>query len=237
VPRVSFPVAMLRRYPVKGMGGESLSTLRLDRRGVTGDRWYAVEDGDGRFASGRDGQRTVHRAAVFAYAARTDAGRVLVTGGEGSWRVGDPGLDAELSAAMGTAVTVRAEGEVPHLEAGQVSLVGTASLEWCRHHLGVDADPRRLRPNIVLRTSVPFVEETWVGMVLTLGSTELRVAERIERCPTVDLAQDGVTTTTPFLRALAEERDLCLGVYAMVEHPGEVALGDETSVRRTLRRD
>ena len=38
----------------------------------------------------------------------------------------------------------------PTSDAGQVSLVGTASLDWCREHLGVDADRRRIRPNLVV---------------------------------------------------------------------------------------
>jgi uncharacterized protein YcbX len=36
-------VLELRRYPVKAMGGESLQSVRLDARGLEGDRWFAVE--------------------------------------------------------------------------------------------------------------------------------------------------------------------------------------------------
>ena len=65
---------------------------------------------------------------------------------------------------MGDPVRVLAEGATPHQDDGQVSLVGTASLDWCREHLGVDADRRRIRPNLVVDTSEPFVEETWTGV-------------------------------------------------------------------------
>ena len=172
---------------------------------------------------------------IFGYAARTEHGRVVVTCGEQSWRVGDPELDDELSAVMDARVRVAEEGAVPHQDAGQVSLVGTASLDWCRDHLGIDVDPRRLRPNIVLSTSVPFVEESWVGMALHIGSTELHVVEPIERCRMVDLAQDGVSNAARLLAALEGERDLRLGIYATVEVPGRIAVGDETTVRRVVR--
>ena len=225
-------MAALRRYPVKSMGGEPLPSIELDRRGLSRDRWYAVEDEDGRFASGKSTTRFRRRDAVFGYSAGVEGGRVVVRGAAGTWRVGDPALDEELSRAMGARVRVSAEAAVPHQDAGQVSIVGTASLDWCSHYLGVDADPRRLRPNILVRTSLPFVEETWTGMSLHVGGAVLHVVERIERCRMVDLAQDGMSSATPLLAALAGERDLRLGVYASVETPGRIAVGDEIVVRR-----
>jgi uncharacterized protein YcbX len=146
--------------------------------------------------------------------------------------VGDPALDAELSEAMRTRVAVRPETEVPHHDDGQVSLIGTASLEWCRQHLAVDTDRRRLRPNVVVETLEPFIEETWIGQLVQVGEVQLRVVSRIERCRTVDLAQDGVAERTPLLKALGRSRDVCLGVYADVVGPGSLRIGDEVTAPR-----
>lgn len=219
-------VIELRRYPVKAMGGESLPSVELDERGLSGDRWFAVTGGDGRLACGKDSRRFRRRDKVFEWSARTDEGAVVVAGPAGEWRVGDPALDAVLTEALGDPVRVLAEGDVQHQDGGQVALVGTASLEWCREHLDIDADLRRLRANLVLETSEPFVEESWVGADLCIGAVNLRPVERIQRCRTVDLAQDGVAGTTPFLKALGAERDLCLGVYAEVVSPGVISVGD-----------
>ena len=52
------------------------------------------------------------------------------------------------------------------------------------------------------------------------------MVERVERCRTIDLAQDGVASTTPWLKALGRSRELCVAVYADVVGPGTVALGD-----------
>lgn len=223
---MSESVLGLRRYPVKAMGGEELSSVQVDARGLVGDRWYAVEDADGHFASGKRTRRFRRRDEVFDYAARTEAGGVLVTGPEGEWRVDDPALAATLSTRMGLPVRVLPETAVPHQDAGSVSLVGTATLDWCSERWGIEADPRRLRVNIVVATSEPFIEETWVGRRISMGDVELDVVERIERCRTIDVAQDGVTARGRWLKPLAAERDMCAAIYADVVTPGRIVRDD-----------
>jgi uncharacterized protein YcbX len=225
VPAALRTVAVLRRYPVKAMVGESLDAVTLDPRGLPGDRWYAVEDEDGYFASAKRTPRFRRRDAVFDFAAATIGSEVWVRRGSEQWQVGDPVLDKTLTAALGVPVTVTPERDVPHQDAGQISLVGTASLRWCEDHLGVDADPRRLRANIVVSTGEPFVEESWLGRHLAVEEAELTVVRRIQRCRTVNLAQDGLAAPTRLLTALGATRELCLGVYADVAAPGRIAVG------------
>jgi uncharacterized protein YcbX len=138
-------------------------------------------------------------------------------------------LDAALSDAMGDRVRVLPETTTPHFDAGHVSLVGTASLDWCREHLAVDADRRRIRPNLVVETDEPFVEEAWDAVVI--GGARLTVVERIERCRMVDIAQEGLPPEGRWLTALGETRDLRLGIYLDVATPGVVTVGDEVHVR------
>ena len=216
----------IRRYPVKSMAGESLPSVEVDSRGLAGDRWYAVVDGDGKLSSGKHSSRFRRRDAVFEFAARTTDEGVLVTGRGGAWPAGDGALDAALTDAMGDPVQVLAEHTTPHQDAAQVSLVGTASLDWCREHLGVDADRRRIRPNLVVDTRKPFVEETWSGL-LSIGGARLRTVERIVRCRMIDIAQEGLPPEGRWLKALTESRDLCLGVYLDVVEAGSVRVGDE----------
>jgi uncharacterized protein YcbX len=214
------------RYPVKSMAGESLDTVEVDARGLAGDRWYAVVDGEGKLSSGKHSARFRRRDAVFDYAARTTDDGVRVTGRGGGWTVGDPALDAALSGVMGDPVRVLAEAATPHQDQGEVSLVGTASLDWCREHLGVDADRRRIRPNLVVDTSEPFVEETWTGLV-SVGTARLHFDQRIERCRMIDIAQDGLPPEGGWLKALTDTRELCLGIHLDVVEPGTIRRGDE----------
>lgn len=223
-------VVEIRRYPVKAMGGESLESVDLDARGLPADRWFAVTDGEGRLATGKSSHRFRRFDEVFEYAAAVVDDAVVVSGRAGTWRVGAE-LDRVLSAHLGAPVTVLPERDVPHQDDGQVSLVGTASLDWCREHLGVDADRRRIRPNLLVETTDPFVEETWGGATVCVGGAELRILQRIERCRMIDIAQEGLGPEGGWLKGLGRERDLFLGMYAEVVRPGRIALGDPVEVR------
>jgi uncharacterized protein len=233
-------VLEIRRYPVKSMGGEALDRVDLDARGLVGDRAYAVVDGDGRFAAGKDSRRFRRRDEVFRYGAVTASDGTVRVGREDArrsdrWAAGDAALDEELSGRFGDPVQVLLENGTSHFDARSVSLVGTATLEWCARELGVDADRRRLRTNLIVETAEPFEEEGWVDHEVAIGpvgrSVRLAVVERVERCRTIDLAQDGVPTRTPWLKALGGARELCVAVYADVVAPGSIAVGDTVTVR------
>ena len=222
-------VREIRRFPVKAMGGESLTTVEVETRGLLGDRAYAVVDGDGKLASGKHSKRFRRRDEVFEFAARTTIDGVVVTGRGGQWRAPGEDLDRALSDVMGDPVRVLAEATTQHFDAGHVSLVGSASLDWCRRNLDVDADRRRIRPNLVVETDRPFVEESWAGDV-AVGDVRLRFVERIERCRMIDIAQEGLPRQGRWLKALTQAREMCLGVYLDVVAGGSVTLGDEVRV-------
>jgi len=221
----SYLLHEIRRYPVKAMGGESLESVAVDARGLAGDRAYAVVDADGKLATGKHSQRFRRRDEVFEFAARTTGDGVGVSGRGGTWPVPSGALDAALSEAMGDPVRVLPETTTLYFDAGQVSLVGTASLDWCREHLGVDADRRRIRPNLVVETDQPFVEETWAGVV-EVGDVRLTPVERIERCRMIDIAQEGLPRDGRWLKTLTAAREMSLGVYLDVVQPGTLRVGD-----------
>lgn len=228
---VVFRVRSVRRYPVKSMSGESLDRVILDSRGLSGDRWFAVEDGEGRFASGKDTRRFRRRDAVFDYLARTDSdGQVWVSRDDNEWLVGDSRLDEDVSQRMGCAARVTPEAGVPHQDMGAVSIIGTATLDWCSQAWGGDGDERRLRVNVVLETTEPFVEESWLGRTLHVGTAALGVVERVPRCRMIDIAQDGTVPTEHWLKEVARDRDMLLAVYADVLSPGQFRVGDQVGV-------
>jgi uncharacterized protein YcbX len=218
----------IRRYPVKAMGGESLASVALDARGLVGDRAYAVVDADGKLATGKHSRRFRRRDEVFEFASRTTPDGVRVSGRGGDWAVPGEELDLAMSEAIGDAVRVLPETTTPYFDAEAVSVIGTASLAWCRDRLGVDADRRRIRPNLVVETDEPFVEETWA--TVEIGDVTLRVVERIERCRMIDIAQEGLPREGRWLKALTQAREMNLGVYADVTQPGALAVGDEVRV-------
>jgi len=215
----------IRRFPVKAMGGEPLRSVEVDVRGLVGDRAYAVVDRDGKLASGKHSRRFRRRDEVFEFASRTTADGVRVSGRGGEWAAPGDEIDQVLSDAMGDPVRVLPETTTPYFDAGHVSMVGTASLAWCAEHLGVDADFRRIRPNLLIATQEPFVEESWA--LVEIGEVRLTPVERIERCRMIDIAQEGLPREGRWLKALTQAREMNLGVYADVSRPGALAVGDE----------
>ncbi|WP_062290211.1 MOSC domain-containing protein [Demequina phytophila] len=225
-------IVSLDRYPVKAMHGETLQSVEVDARGLAGDRALAVLDARGLFAAGKRGSRWRPLEEVMAYTARTVDDAVVVSRGDRAWVAGSPELDAELSVAMGEPLAVEGEtpGERTFFDSRPVSVVGTATLDWCRAELGADADPRRLRVNVVVETSEPFEEEGWIGSLVDLGAVRLRAVKRNERCRVIDLAQNGAEGTTRWLKPLGERRDACVAVYCEVAVPGVMRVGDAVTV-------
>jgi hypothetical protein len=175
VPMVT--VVELWRWPVKGMGGESLPSVRVDARGVGGDRTHAVlgEEADGAWIALSERQRPRLAAWTAAYPfniganvdpasppytlATSPAGRTFV------WD--DPRLRHALAADLGHPVRLRRD------LGGQQHAERTVLVSWG------DMNPRELRANVHLsggddRLAVP-------GRVLEFGGdVSLRV---LRACP------------------------------------------------------
>lgn len=220
----------LWRFPVKSMMGERLSAGEVDGRGLVGDREWAVYDEEGRLASGKRTNRFRRMDEVFSLAARTADDHVEVLMPDGRHVVaGEGAADLALSDHFGEDVELAPEADIAHQDAGQVSLVGTATLRELARMCGLDepVDPRHLRPNLVVETTEPFEEEGWLGREVQVGEVVLRVVNRIERCRMVDLEQVGLPALGGLLKVVGAERDLCAGVYADVVQPGALAEGDQ----------
>jgi uncharacterized protein YcbX len=222
-------VVALHRFPVKAMAAQVCDELELDTRGVVGDRAYAVFGADGKMATGKHSRRFRRMDPVFELAAVLEGGRtyVVLPSGEGVI-AGSPDGDLALTEHFGEPVEVRLEADVPHFDAGSVSLVGTATLvELGRHEGdGRPVDARHLRANIVVATDAPYVEDDWVGHELEVGGTRLKVTEQIERCRMVGVAQVGLPERPAMLKAVSDHHGLMAAVYADVLRPGTIRVGD-----------
>jgi uncharacterized protein YcbX len=222
-------VVRVTRYPVKSMGGESLSIARVGRDGLVADREYAVYGADGKLASGKHSRRFRRMDPVFDLVAARRGAETVVTLGDGTEVVvGHRGSDAVLSAHFGEPVSLRRETDVMHQDAAQFSIVGSATLAELGRHEGDGRplDPRHLRANVVVQTEQPYAEEAWVGHDVTIGEVGLRVSEPTERCRMVGVAQVGLPARPGMLRAISDHHDLCAGVYASITSPGTVSVGD-----------
>jgi uncharacterized protein YcbX len=90
-------------------------------------------------------------------------------------------------------------------------------------------DARRFRPNLLVSQTEaddPFPEQAWRGCRLEIGNAILRVTVECPRCVVTTRGFEDLAEDPGVMRALVRETGGNLGVYARVETPGRIRLGD-----------
>lgn len=152
------------------------------------------------------------------------------------------GVDAEVPVVVGSLDRAprHRDGPASFVDYAPLHLLTTATLERiATQHPGGVVDPRRYRPNVVVRTAsstVGFAENTWVGRRLRIGAELIvQIVVTTPRCAIPTLAHGDLPRDTDALRVLAGHNRLpvpgmgevaCAGVYAQVLDPGTIREGD-----------
>ena len=123
------------------------------------------------------------------------------------------------------------------IDVAPVTLVGDGSVERLERELGTPLGSRRFRMTMTLRGLEAHEEDTWYGRTLAIGDCRLRIDGPVPRCvATTHDPRTGVRDHAT-LRGIVAYRDPVempdgsvvnapFGVYATVERPGEVRVGD-----------
>jgi MOSC domain-containing protein len=120
-------------------------------------------------------------------------------------------------------------------DGGAVHLLTTASLESLRlANPQSRFDVPRFRPNIVVEPadeSAGFVENAWVGQVITIGEeVQLRITGTCASSVTAMLAQGDLPNDPDVLKTILEQNSGDAGVLAIVVHGGRIRRGDAVGV-------
>jgi uncharacterized protein YcbX len=237
-------VASLHRWPVKSLAGEDAEALRLDGRGVAGDRAHALYDafkGEPRRLTVRQAPGMLRWRASYAEApgAALAPGAVPLptvtapTGATFAWD--DPALPEALSDDLGRKVALRRD-EALMQDLGDSVLVTTqATLEAVAAALGDPAlDLRRFRTNVhvVLDDAPAFAENGWEGRTLIIGDVALDLLHPCERCVIPTRDPDTTEKDPNILKWLARHREGLFGINARLSAgSGRVAVGDAVELR------
>jgi uncharacterized protein YcbX len=259
-------VHKLYRYPVKSLGGPSVTSLMPEIRGFQDDRrWMFVEE-SGQFIS----RRAVPAMCEHAAEVHGDELRFVriadgsILGAVAGAREGGRRIDVTVWGDALTATLIEDDGipaiaealgipgarlvymglgnhrpvdprfakpgeEVSFADGFPYLVTGTASLIDLNSRVGEKLDERRFRPNIIVATKPPFVEDTWEA--LSIGKHQFRITKPCARC--IMITQEPETGDRN-LRVLAElsayrkvGNKVMFGMNACWEGgDGEVSVGD-----------
>ncbi|MET8522006.1 MOSC domain-containing protein [Nocardioides sp. NPDC004968] len=238
--------------PIKGTRHLAHDRVVLDAQGVVGDRGFALVSVDETDPARGRVLRTVQHPSLVAVRAELAGDRLEVELPDGETAAAEPaatgeritcdywGREVELELLGGphTGLFSRwldrpvrlaraRRGDV--VFAGSVSVVTTASLRDLARQAGANAlDAARFRPNLVVETDEPYVEETWLGREIRVGEATLRIGVPIPRCAVIDVRPETGERDVRLLKTLASHRPLnragepAFGVFAEVVTPGAV---------------
>jgi uncharacterized protein YcbX len=232
-----------RRWMVVDAGGKFVSARRLPAMVLIDAR----VDAGGALSLSMPGHAPLHAAAPSLTEATID---VEVWSSHCPARVADAAANAWIARMLGgdfrlahmaddclRAVTGRgaAAGDIVSFADGYpLLLIGTASLDELNRRASRPVAMANFRPNLVVRTDVPFVEDTWQR--IRVGAVEFDVSKPCVRCvlTTVDpatgiKAADGEPLAT--LKMFRRHGDgVTFGQNLIPRGHGKIAVGDAVNV-------
>ena len=231
------PIAFIRsiyRYPVKSMAGEVMERCDLTDGGVLGDRLYAFESSgapSGMLRLTSRERREMLRYQPIVY----PDGRVEVrvpTGGQ--FLVDSPDMLAYLTAHLPDANKITlTHASIPQTDVRPLSLISMQTVRQISMEAGQEIDPRRFRANLYLDfPGGAFGEDSLVGRTIRIGQTAtICIRERDPRCRfiTYDPAEPLLAPLFPLMKLLDRSHQGRAGVYATVQNPGPIQVGDAVS--------
>jgi uncharacterized protein len=245
-------VARISVTPVKGFALLHPDEVELTPLGVVEDRRFVLVNAEGsRLSSSKSSWPAVVKGEYDAESERLvvrfPGGEVVEGSAAGagpvcSWDFHhgqiEPGRVVEgewndlLSTLAGHDVRIVRPEEPGRVRADPVTLVSRASVGRLEREAGASVDPRRFRMLFDLEGCSEHEEDTWNGRRLRVGDAVLRMGGPIPRCAVTTRDPDTGERDLDTLRLIknyrgvSEEKTIDFGVYAAVEEPGRVRVGD-----------
>lgn len=242
-------VGSLWRYPVKSMRGESCDELRLEERGVAGDRAFGVFDlGSGTIVSAKREGRLLGAVADLS------SGELVVRLPDGREHGRGEILDECLSRWLERPVRLidaatfgagtyecpedydRDDSELVQWEGPSGSFVDesplhlltTADLEQLAlERPDLQWDVRRFRPNVVVDAAPDSLGLLQPGQRLQLGDVEVEIQKGCSRCVMTTRHQpESLERQLDILRHVSKAHNNVIGVRAKVVRTGLIRVGD-----------
>ncbi len=234
-------VEAIFRYPVKSMGGERLDVAELGWYGLDGDRRLAFRRLDDRSGMPWLTASKLPDLLLFAPHPPEDAAQrdlpthIRTPDGEGMSVFGED-LATEVGRRYGAPVQMM---QMNHgiFDEACISVIASETVREVARLAGRSLDIRRFRPNVVVRLQrpVPFLEDEWVGGVLSFGEGDdapaITVTMRDIRCSMVNLDPDSASSAPEVLKTVVRVHQNTAGIYGAVTRVGRLAVGQTIFLR------
>ena len=248
-------VVSIHVAPVKSLGLLRPASVRVSATGIEEDRRFYLTDDRGALLTQRQTGQLVQVRAEYretedhlrltfpdgsVIEGRIDTGEPVVTrvwGRQVRGRQVTGDWNKMLSKFCGRPVTlVQSRGPGECYDEFPISVLSDASVETLGRQAGVGAalDHRRFRPNFLISGCDPHQEDAWAGQQVALGEEAvIRVVAPDPRCAITTLDPDTGLPDLDIPSAIRSYRPspqaAFFGVYAVVERPGTVSVGDEVT--------
>jgi uncharacterized protein len=234
-------VEAIFRYPVKSMGGERLEEANLGWYGLEGDRRLAFRRIDDRSGMPWLTASKLPDLVLFAPHRRDDGAQgelpthIRTPDGE-EMPVFAEDLATEVGRRYGAPVQMM---QLRHgiFDEACISVIALDTVREIGRLAGRSLDVRRFRPNVVVRLlrSGPFLEDEWLGGVLSFGEGDdapaITVTMRDERCSMVNLDPDSASSVPEVMKAVVRANQNNAGIYGAVTRIGRLAVGQTIRLR------
>jgi uncharacterized protein YcbX len=246
-------LARLSVTPVKGLALHHPAQVRITQAGLPENRRFYLVNEAGTLFSGSDFGPLVrivpeydpldeHLRLVFPDGTIVEGDVSGLGGGEISnffdrtvpgHRVEGPWADA-FSSYIGKPVRMlRCDADGDGVDVLPLTVVSSASVRDLAAKGGYDGelDSRRFRINLELDGCEPYEEDSWDGGTIAIGEVTLALKGAIPRCVVTTQDPDTGMKDWNTLTQIAKFRPripdgLPFGMYAVVERPGEIRVGD-----------
>ena len=246
-------VESLWQYPIKGVGGNSIShtTLSVDQT-LPSDRRFALSAGSSKAAQAGDGVWL--QKAHFLQLMQTESlaslrcqlfGDIVTlngagTGGfEGNLAIADDRARCQNFIANFLHLPALVRLRIHQIENGAftdqpkplISIGGSASLAAFAAATHTEIDARRFRLNIMVATTTAFDENKWGGAKLQMGEAVIKIMGDVGRCAAINVDPANAMRQPDHLSTMRQAfGHSYLGVFGRVIKAGAVQCGDTVTV-------
>ena len=108
-----------------------------------------------------------------------------------------------------------------------VSICGDASINEVSKRSKLKLENERFRINFILKTDKPFEEFSWIGKIITIGESKIRIVEKVGRCSAINIQPKTSHNKKDLIKIMLNQLGhKNLGVFGIILNDGLINKGD-----------